>query len=306
MPKRQPKGKQLDTLNKEGDIFQASFDLRKQDQFVTSLGVQFLHYKAIPSPIGLKDKGDYRRSDGVDTISSNGFIYKKAGCFTATMVGNSGRKKTSDGGFLDESTARIIMPRFYDKGQDIAEGGRIYLSPGDRIYVADPNADVLVPNFHRMDYEPDQDNRPMFPICKMEYIEDSQGRSFQEGADFIITNTGNIKWISGGANPGIDPDTKKGRIYSIRYLYKAFWYIIQIPNEVRITNVTSNDIRAPERMASHAVIQREYVYQNQINSTNSNLKPEEVRRVREEPSSSMDPNSPQIKVNMGYIGDEGE
>jgi hypothetical protein len=303
MPKRPPKGQQLDTISREGDIFQSSFDLRKQDQFVTSLGVQFIHYKALPSPIGLKDKGDYRRSDGIDTISSNGFIYKKAGCFTATLVGNSGRKKPSDGGFLDESMARLIMPRFYDKGQEVAGGSRIYLSPGDRVYIADPNADVLVPNFQRMDYEPDQDNRPMFPICKMEYIEDSQGRTFQEGVDFTITPCGDIRWIPGGSNPGIDPDTKRGRIYSVRYLYKAFWYVIQIPSEVRITNITNGDVRSPERMASHAVIQREYVYQNQINSKMSNLKPEEKRRVREEPTESIAPNSTQIRVNMSDIGD---
>jgi len=303
MPKRAPKGKQLDTISREGDLFQGSFDLRKQDQFVTSLGVQFIHYKAIPSPIGLKDKGDYRRSDGVDTISSNGFIYKKAGYFTATMVGNSASRKASDGGILDDSMARLIMPRFYDKGQEVAAGDRIYLSPGDRVYIADPNADVLVPNFQRMEYEIDQDNRPMFPICKIEYIEDSQGRSFQEGVDFMITPAGDIRWLSGGSNPGIDPDTKRGRVYSIRYLYKAFWYVVQIPNEVRITNITNGDIRAPERMASHAIIQREYVYQNQVNSKTSNLKPEEPRRTREEPTESIAPNSNQIRVNMGYIGD---
>lgn len=304
MPKRAPKGNQLDTISREGDLFQGSFDLRKQDQFVTSLGVQFIHYKAIPSPIGLKDKGDYRRSDSIDTLSSNGFLYKKAGCFTATMVGNSERNKSSDGGFLDDSTARLIMPRFYDKNLEVAAGERIYLSTGDRVYIADPNADVLVSNFHRMDYEPDRENRPMFPVCKMEYIEDSQGRSFQEGVDFTINYAGNIEWVSGGLNPGIDPDTKKGRIYSVRYLYKAFWYIVQVPNEVRITNVTNGEIRAPERMASHAVIQREYVYHNQINSSTSTLKPEETRRVVSSPIEGIASSPGDIKVNMSDIGED--
>lgn len=303
MPKRKPKGQQLDTISRDGDLFQGSFDLRKQDQFVTSLGVQFVHYKAVPSPMGLKDKGDYRRPDGVDTISSNGFIYLKAGCFTATLIGNSSRKKYGDSGFMDDSMARLVMPRFYDKDDLVAEGTRIYLSPGDRVYIADPNADVLVPNFQRMDFEDDQDNRPMFPICRMEYIQDSQGRMFQEGVDFTITTNGDIKWLSGGSNPGIDPDTKKGRIYSVRYLYKAFWYVLQIPNEVRITNVTTGDVRSPERMASHVVVQREYVYQNQNNSKQSNLKPDEPRRTREEPVQSIDPNNQGIKIDMGNIED---
>lgn len=303
MPKRKPKGAQLDTIRRPGDLFQASFDLRKQDQFVTSLGVQFLHYKALPSPIGLKDKGGYRRSDGVDTISSNGMLYQNAGCFTAVILGNSAKRKFGEGGVLDDSTARMVMPRFYDKGEKVAEGNRIYLSPGDRVYIADPHADVLVPNMQRMDFEPDQDNRPMFPICKIEYIQDSQGRIFQEGVDFDITTAGNIHWISGGSNPGIDPDTKQGRIYSVRYLYKAFWYVLQLPNEVRITNVTTGGIRAPERMATHAIIQREYVYQNQNNSSESNLEPKETRRTREEPVKNIDPNSFQVKVNMADIED---
>jgi len=304
MPKRKPKGEQLNTLGRPGDLFQASFDLAKQDQFVTSLGVQFMHWKATPSPIGLKDKGDYRRSGELDTISSNGFLYKKAGCFTATVVGNSRNQKRSDGGVLDDSTSRMIMPRFYDKNGESAAGDRIYLAPGDRVYIADPAADVLVANFQRMEYESDQDNRPMFPICKMEYIDDSQGKAFQEGKDFEITTAGDIRWIPGGDNPGIDPDTKKGRIYSVRYLYKAFWYILSLPNEVRITNTTKGDVRSPERMASYAVIQREYVYQNTINSKKSNLKPEETRRVREEPNDSIDPNGKQIKVNMDDIVEE--
>ena len=304
MPKRKPKGEQLNTLPKEGDLFQASFDLIKQDQFVTSLGVQFSHYKALPSPIGLKDKGEYRRSDAIDTISSNGFLYKKAGCFTATMVGNSKNQKRSDGGFLDDSVARLVMPRFYDKNEEASAGNRIYLAPGDRVYIADPNADVLVPNYQRMEYEPDQDNRPMFPICKIEFIDDSQGRTFQEGVDFEITTAGDIRWLSGGSNPGIDIDTKKGRVYSVRYLYKAFWYILQIPNEVRITNTTSNGIRAPERMPSYAVIQREYVYQTNINSSKSNLKPEDLRRVRQEPNQDIDTSTESIKVNMSDFSEE--
>lgn len=302
MPKRKTKGKQLNTIPRAGDLFQNSFDLRKQDQFVTSLGIQFVHYKAVPSPIGLKDKGDYRRPDGVDTIASNGFIYKKSGCFTATMVSNSLREKRSDGGLLDDSTARLVMPRFYDKQDAVAEGDRIYLSVGDRVYIADPHADVLVPTFHRMDYEADRDNRPMFPISKIEFIQDSQGREYVEGADFSITPNGDICWLPNGRNPGIDPDTKKGRVYSVRYLYKAFWYILQIPNEVRITNVSNGNIRAPERMASSAIIQREYVYQNQNNSQVSTLKPEDSgTRTRQEPADKPLSSNAQISVNMSDI-----
>jgi hypothetical protein len=305
MAKRKPKGTQLDAIPRASAPFQVTLDLVKQDQFVTSLGVDWIHYKAMPSPIGLKDRGDYRRSDGLDTISSNGMLYFKAGCFTATMVDNSKSQKPSEGGVLDYSTSRLIMPRFYNKNGEQANGDRIYLAPGDRVYIADPNADILVPNYQRMDFDPDNDNRPMFPICKMEFVEDSRGIVYQEGKDFEVTSEGNVRWLSSGSNPGIDPDTKKGRVYSVRYLYKAFWYVVAIPKEVRVTNVTNGDQRVPERMSSHAVVQREYIYQNVNRGQNSDgstgageVKTQDQKRIVKEPESSVDPNSTIIKVNM--------
>src|SRR5690606_36496659 len=136
MPKK-AKGPQLDTIARQGDLAQISFNLPKQDAFITSHGVQFQHWKAIPSPLGKKDRGDYRKSDVFDDQQSNGYIYKKAACFTATMLNNSKGRKGMDGGILDVSVGRITLPRFYDKDErGDAKGDRIYLSPGDRLYVA--------------------------------------------------------------------------------------------------------------------------------------------------------------------------
>lgn len=305
MTRKNPKGQQLDTISREGDLFQASFDLRKQDQFVTSLGVQFIHYAAIPSPIGMKDKGGYRRSDTVDTITSNGFIFKKKGCFTATMVSNSSRKKWNDGGTLDDSTSRLVMPRFYDKGDEVAGGKTIYLSPGDRVYLADPDADTKVVNFQKMTFDPNNHNRPMFPILEVEDVVDSQGQEFQQGVDFEVDPNGDICWLPGGRNPGIDVETKEGRVYSVRYRYRAYWYIVQLPNEVRVTNVTTDGVRSPERMAYHAVVQREYVYHNQNASNKVDApKPEDPKRTNQKPIESISPNSNRIKVNMDNIEDK--
>lgn len=311
MAKRKPKGTQLDAVSRASSPFQISFDLNKQDQFVTSLGVDFIHYKAIPSPIGLKDRGDYRRSDGLDTISSNGMIYFKAGCLTATMVDNSKSQKHSEGGLQDYSTSRLVMPRFYNKEGEQANGDRIYMAPGDRVYIADPHADTMVPNYQRMDYDPDNDNRPMFPVVKVEFLEDSRGITYKENVDFQITCEGNIRWMPGGTNPGVDPDTKKGRVYSVRYLYKAFWYVVAIPKEVRVTNITSNDVRAPERMSYHAVIQREYIYQNVNRGQNldggsgtGEIKTPDEKRIVKEPNSSDVSGNSFIKVNMDDLENE--
>lgn len=309
MSKKPAEGNQLDTVPRVSPFIQSSFDLNRADHFTRSLGVIYCHYKAIPSPIGQKDRGDYRRSDGVDTITSNGMIYKFAGKFTATMVDNSRSEQQTSGGINDPSQSRLVLPRFYD-GENESEanksGERIYLAPGDRVYVSDPDADVSISNYQKMDYE-EGDNIPLYPIVKIEHIVDSRNIEYKEGTDFCITKAGNIKWLEGASNPGIDPDTGKGRIYSIRYLYKAYWYIITLPKEIRVTNVTNNGVRTPERMAYHATVVREFVYHNQNKGDAKNEnKPANPNRVVQAPVEPQNPAKYVIPVDMSAIGDGDE
>lgn len=307
MSNRKPNGIQIDTIDRGLDFVQESFDLDRLDNFVTGLGVEYFHYKGQPSPIGQNDRGDYRRNDGVDTITSNGMIYRCAGKFTATMTDNSRDRKRGEAGTLDPSESKLVLPRFYNEGDGVANGGRIYLSPGDRIYVADPQADVLVSNPQKMDYIPGVDNVPMFPIVAMEMpLIDSRGIEYTEGVDYCI-HDGNIRWKAGGRNPGIDPDTGKGRVYSVRYLYRAYWYITILLKEVRVTNVTTDGQRAPDRMAYHAIAQREYMYHNQNKGDKTNqLKSKDQKRVDAAPVSSINPAKPVIPVDMSTIGDDEE
>lgn len=306
MSNRKPFGIQADVIDRNGPYIQDSFDLDRLDNFVTGLGVEFFHYKSLPSPIGQNDRGDYHRNDGVDTITSNGMIYKCAGKFTATMTDNSRDRKSGQSGFLDPSESRLVMPRFYNKNE-LSDGDRIYLSPGDRIYVADLEVDILVSNYQKLTYESDSDNIPMFPIVKMDLpIVDSRNIEYKENIDYIITQKGNIRWLSGGKNPGIDPQTKKGRVYSIRYLYKAYWYVTVIHKEIRITNVTTDDERKPERMSYFATVQREFMYHNQNRGDKVNqLKPKDENRAVNQPSQAIE--SPTgIVVDMAAIGEDGE
>jgi len=307
MSKRIPNGEQVDAITPFAPLVQESFDLQRQDVFVTSLGVDFTHWRAMPSPIGQKDRGDYRRSDGVDTITSNGMIYTCAGKFTGTITDNTRKGGRSDGGLLDPSESRLVLPRFYNlTGQ--ADGPRIYLAPGDRVYISDPDADVKVSNYHKMDYEDGVDNVPMFPICQLEApIVDSRNTEYIQGVDFALTSDGNIRWISGGKNPGIDPDTGKGRIYTIRYLYKAYWYVTAIPKEVRITNVTEGGVRAPARMPYYCVIVREYIFHNMNRGdVNNQLKSKTPKRVDKGPVESINPANPTINVDMTDYEDVDE
>lgn len=298
----------VDVIDRAIDYVQESFDLDRMDDFVSGLGVDFLHYKSMPSPIGKKDRGDYRRSDGVDTITSNGMVYKCTGKFRATMTDNSRDRKRGGAGTMDPSESLLVMPRFYNLKDGQTEPERIYMAPGDRLYVADPTVDVLVSNPQEIDYEPDVENVPMFPIVRMELpILDSQNNEYIEGVDYHISKNGNICWISGGKNPGIDPLTGKGRIYSVRYLYRAYWYVTVLLKEVRITNITENNERVPERAAYHTKIQREYIYHNQNRgSVQNQLKPKDPKRTAQEPQESVNPSKYTVPVDMSSINDDDE
>jgi hypothetical protein len=303
MSARPPVGLQIPTIVPLAPIVQESFDLNRLDIFVTSLGIDVMHYRAIPSPIGQNDRGSWRRNDGVDTISSNGMIYRYAGTFTATLTSNDRDQKRGPSGVIDPSEAHLVMPRFYNANGTVDTGNRIYLAPGDRIYIADPNADVNVANPQKMDYEEGIDNVPMFPIVQLlDTIVDSRNIRYNPNVDYTITTDGNIRWLPGGNNPGIDPDTGKGRVYSIVYLYRAFYYVVALPHELRITNVTIGGVRAPARMPMEAVIMREYIFHNQNkgSKTNQNVPPV-PQRVDAAPRESTDPNKYIVHVDMGNV-----
>lgn len=283
------RGEQLDTIPRmPDDLFQVSLNLDKADQFVKSLAVTWEHYKAIPSPIGLKDRGGFRREQ-LDTTSSNGMIFAKAGEFSGTMLGNSSNKQDTDSGQYDNAVCRLVLPRFYDSNKE-----RIYLCVGDRLFLKDIEA--LVSTYQLAERNPNSEfDSLQYPIKCVETLIDSVGKKYVAGYDFEITNDGRLHWIKSA--PGIDESTGKGMVYSIRYLYKAHWYVQSLPNEVRVTQVTNDEgTRKPERMPYHAVIVREYVYHNKVNDEqNTN---ESCPRKEDQPIEKIDVGAPVVRVNL--------
>lgn len=270
------------------------FNLKAQEQFAKNRGVIFEHYAAIPSTIGAKDRGDYRRPDSLDVIAENGFIYKKVGEFVGTIVGNGAQESNVEGGIYDSSTARLIIPKFYNT-QNPNQQKEIHLLPGDRVYAKDIALEV--PNYQKVQYEPNRSDFLQFPAIKVEFLIDSKGIEYTYGVDFKLNDSGNVIWLNGGKNPGIDPDTLKGRIYGIRYNYIAYWYVQQLINEVRITN--TSDANAPSRMPYHAVIQREYVYHNRKRGDKKEQnKKTKTKRTNEAPKKIIDPQNEDFQVKV--------
>lgn len=312
---RPPKGEQLQAINPWCPLVQTSFSLVADDSFVTGQGCEYDHFKCVPSPIGLKDRGDYRR-DGLDVLTSNGMLYVYCGTFSAAEVSNTRDKRRVDGGTDDPSVSNLILPRFYNKnGRSVPnqvntspedDGKRIYLAPGDRIYVSDPQVDVKVSNYQKMTYELG-DNVPMFPIICFELpIVDSKNIQYIQGFDYDITARGDITWLPSGKNPGFDPNTGLGNVYSIRYLYKAYHYIVQLPKEVRLSNVTEGGVRKTERMAYNATIQREYLYHSQSKGDPKNISPSTTPdRAVQAPLQTVKLNPKSIVVDMTKISEDG-
>ncbi len=107
-------------------------------------------------------------------------------------------------------------------------------------------------------------DRISFPVLCVTDLVDSTGARYEEGVDFDVED-GQIVW-TGARRPGIDPQTMKGRVCSVRYTYKPFWYVKNLIHEVRVAQIEDFEgNRHVERMPQSAVLQREYQFQKEQN-----------------------------------------
>ena len=243
------------------------------DVFVNSHGTDWCLWTAMPSVIGKIDKGYYRRPNQIDTISSNGFIYSIAGVFTAVLTSNTKAQSFGDmGGLMSQASARLIMPRFFNStdNQNLDAGGRIYPCIGDRIYKngAEKDCSMWVVNYQQVDYNFGQDSKTAYPVKQVIGLTDATGQNLIEGTDFEISPVGDIHWIPGGRNPGINPTTQTGLPFAIRYLYVPYYYVSALPHELRVTNVGNfiDNTNTTARLPYFVEVQREYLYVNQNNN----------------------------------------
>jgi len=255
------RGPQLRTIPMGDELEQITMNPESFDQLVTGRAVELIHYRALPSPINKNDKGEYRKSEGVDGISSSGFLFRKAGCFNGAILGNSKKNQRVQSGVIDYSVARLVIPRFYNLN-GLADGDRIYLQPGDRIYIKDMIVEVARSELVQFNAAGDQ---LVYPALCVEHLIDYKNKEYVNGYDFKTGLDGNIEWIPGRSNPGVNADTGEGNVYTVRYRYNAHWYVANLINEVRVISITDEmGNRTPTRMAYSCEIQREYVYHDMV------------------------------------------
>jgi len=243
-----------------------TFDIAAFDALTKSQGVMLVHYRAMRCPVGMIDRFDsLRRPHEHHENCSNGMIYTEAGTFQGTFTGNGLSNKSDATGNIDSSNAQIIVPRFYTLA-DGSQGGRVHPAPYDRFYYADPN--IVVSNWELREAHASGRDRLSFPAVKVDDLVDSLGTRYSEG-EFSISN-GDIIW-TGQKQPGMDLETEKGRIYSLRYLYRPFFYVSRLLHEIRVVSVT-NELtgeRVSEMVNKLVSVQREYIFLNEENDENA-------------------------------------
>jgi len=146
--------------------------------------------------------------------------------------------------------------------------------PFDRFYLAEQ--DISVTHWQLSQYYGDRPTDPLkFPIESVEELIDSRGIQYREGIDFKVLE-GRIQW--GPNNPGTDPNTGNGRVYSVRYLYKPYFIVDTNSHEVRVATqpdpITGGIISVlmPQMLA----VRRENVFRDRDNDPQS-INPDPAR-----------------------------
>ena len=240
------------------------FDPVSADLLLRAHGVTFVHWRALKCPIGVVDPDDERHPHGQHGDCSNGFLYKVVGPVTCAMGGNSDAPVVQDMGVFSQAQLTITAPRYYDfLGKD-GEPLEVHLAPYDRMYMAEERIAVI--NWQLFEACGGPTDKLDYPLALVEHLVDAQGRELVEGQDFCIQD-GLLAWKpSANASPS-NPEAGTGAVYSIRYRYRPYFYVKDLPHEIRASQSTNpiTGERSTQLLQQQALLQREYVFENQAN-----------------------------------------
>ncbi len=233
-----------------------AFDMDAFDDAVRSQGVQMVHYRGMRCPVGMIDQFDSRRPHDDHSGCSGGFLYRKAGIVT-TLFTNSGSKyNQEDIGLLDGSSVNATTPRYYDDTNEPVE-----IVNYDRFYMLEEA--ITVPTWQLVEAHITGKDKLDFPAVKVSDIVDATGKVYTQ-TDFDVDSSGQIVWKP-GSGPGFNVAEEKGVIYSIRYTYRPYYYVAQLPHQVRPVQVETL-LERKVMLAPHEMrLQREYIARKEAN-----------------------------------------
>lgn len=270
----QPKRPEIVLTNRLPDVG-VEFDVQAFENLINAQGVPMTHYRAMGCPVGLKDRNDVRRSHDDHSGCSNGFLYTKAGELMSLFTGNSSSSMMTEAGLMEVATVNATMQRFYHGTQEVPD-----FLPYDRVYFTDEA--ITVGHWEKVECTGTGTDKLRFPVVQVVDIVDSEG--FRYSPDDYEIVEGKLRWV--GNRPGLDPETGRGQVYTVRYRYRPYWYIKQLVHEVRLANASNvyTGVRAVQRLPQAMVLQREHVFENEENDDQA-LDPNSPRQVRGPPGS---------------------
>lgn len=246
------------------------------DKAILDHGVLITHYKAMVCPIGATMADDLRKPHNCNNPAcESGWLIEKIGDITALFSNNTLNDQWKDAGIWESSNVVITFPRFYaDKPTE-----QVRVLPYDRLYLKEP---IMVEHWSKQVWSMTEIDSLKFPIARVERLIDSLGVEYKQDIDFTISK-GRIKWIK---TPGVDPSTNVGRVFSVRYLYQAYYIINSVQHELRIVTQRNpvTGVVTTVQMPMTAAIQRENVFRDADNKSDAPdkrkaLAPSNIRSV---------------------------
>lgn len=233
-----------------------SFDAAKFDEFIRSQGVEVVHYRSMRCPVGMIDPDDVRRPHDHHENCSNGSIYTRAGVLTVAFMNNTSGVNFINAGSLEDAVVMIVLPRFYDDAPD----KRVDASSFDRIYLQEQAITVSAKQTFAASVS--GVDKLHFPVVAVDDLVDADGVRYQEGVDFEVVS-GQIRW--GQRRPGLDVKLQRGKVCSVRYNYRPYWYVKNMVHEVRVAQVQDEFTmeRRVERMPQACMLQREFFFEKE-------------------------------------------
>jgi hypothetical protein len=245
-------GKSSQIVQIEFDDRSVLFDANAFDAAIRSHGVLMVHYAAQPCPVGKVDRYSVRRPGHDHSACQNGQIYTKMGTVKCLFINSGNKMDQYETGVINGTQATVTTPRHYEGTED-----EVQVVPIDKFYLLDEN--LLVPHTQLVEAHITGKDRLSFPVEKVVSIYDSRGKKYC-AEDYTIEN-GQIIW--GQEQPGYDPVINMGTIYSIRYLYRPYFYVDSVLHQTRYITVDTGlevkNIRGNQEM----ILKREHVYEKE-------------------------------------------
>jgi hypothetical protein len=246
------------------------------NNFIDGLGIRFMHFQAIPDPLFKRSEDSPRHSFNQEDsymfektnvyTRENGFLYFPKAVVVGIFMSNSKNLQSSSAGLHNFSTASISFNRYYEGTTEVVE-----ISEYDKLIPCENGVEFFTTSWQSLDHNPTGTDRLQYPAIAVRILIDSSGKTYKQDVDFTLQE-GQIKW-TGSNRPGYDKDTGRGRVCSVRYIYRPYYYVREVGHDIRIRPSIDQDTGIVSSKGSGPMcsIQREYVFVNSRNADDSDI-----------------------------------